>query len=128
MEPNDLAPAYQRVSSLRARAQNTAETLRVETLTWSVTGLLGRDAGTMLAEQILGPVMELETGRRELLLGVLRAWLTHNGSWDATAKALDMHRNSIRRQIGVVGELLDRDLNDAQTRADLWIALQYVQV
>ena len=56
---------------------------------------------------------------------MLRGWLAQNGNWDATAKALGLHRNSVRRQIGVVAELLDRDLNDAQTRADLWIALQY---
>jgi purine catabolism regulator len=123
VELNDLPAAYQRVGSLRSRARATAETLRVDSVTWSVTGLLGREAGTMLAEQVLGPLLEPE--RLDALLAVLRGWLSQNGNWDATAKALGLHRNSVRRQIGVVAELLDRDLNDAQTRADLWIALQY---
>ncbi|WP_107503813.1 PucR family transcriptional regulator [Arthrobacter sp. ERGS1:01] len=125
VEPNDLPAAYQRAGSLRARVRATAQTLRVDSVTWSVTGLLGREAGTMLAEQVLGPLLELGPERHEPLLSVLRGWLAQNGNWDATAKELGLHRNSVRRQIGVVGELLDRDLNDAQTRADLWIALQY---
>ncbi|WP_288026569.1 helix-turn-helix domain-containing protein, partial [Arthrobacter sp.] len=88
-------------------------------------GLLGREAGTMLAGQVLGPLLELEPERRDVLVEVLRAWLAHNGSWDATAKALSLHRNSVRRHIGTAFELLARDPNDAQTRADLLIALQY---
>ncbi|MHA7306111.1 PucR family transcriptional regulator [Arthrobacter sp. TMN-49] len=123
VELNNLPAAYQRVGALRARARATAETLRVDSVTWSVTGLLGREAGTMLAGQLLAPLLEPE--RQDALLAVLRGWLAQNGNWDATAKALGLHRNSVRRQIGVVAELLDRDLNDAQTRADLWIALQY---
>ncbi|MCU6482399.1 PucR family transcriptional regulator [Arthrobacter sp. A2-55] len=126
VEPNDLPAAYQRVGSLRARARATSETLRVDSVTWSVTGLLGREAGTMLAGQVLAPLLELEPERRDVLLEVLRGWLTHNGSWDATAKALSLHRNSVRRHIGAAFELLERDPNDPQSRADLWIALQYL--
>jgi purine catabolism regulator len=36
-----------------------------------------------------------------------------------------MHRNSVRRQIKAIAELLDMDLGQAQSRAELWIALQY---
>lgn len=126
VELNDLPGAYQRVSSLRARAVATGRTLRVDGVSWSVTGLLGREAGTMLAGQLLAPLLGLEEERRSQLLGVLKAWLGEHGSWDGTAKALGLHRNSVRRQIGVIAELLGADLNDAQTRAELWIALQYV--
>ncbi|MGX9901959.1 helix-turn-helix domain-containing protein [Arthrobacter sp. SA17] len=55
----------------------------------------------------------------------MRAWLGENGSWDATAKALGLHRNSVRRQINALGELLDMDLNQARVRAELWFALEY---
>ena len=37
-----------------------------------------------------------------------------------------MHRNSVRRQINALAELLSMDLSSAQVRAELWIALQYV--
>lgn len=96
---------------------STGVSARVDEVNWSVTGLLGREAGTMLAERLLGPLLSLEPERRDPLLSVLRGWLTENGSWDASAKLLGLHRNSVRRQIGVIAELLDMDLNAAQVRA-----------
>jgi DNA-binding PucR family transcriptional regulator len=122
-----LASAYQRVTSLRARVQSTGTSARVDEVTWSVAGLLGREAGTMLAARLLEPVLSQEDPeRRSAQLAVLRTWLGENGSWDATAKALGLHRNSVRRQINALAELLDTDLNQAQVRAELWFALQYV--
>ncbi|MEZ2389883.1 PucR family transcriptional regulator [bacterium RCC_150] len=121
-----LAAAHQRVTSLRSRVQSSGRSARVDEVTWSVTGLLGREAGTMLAARLLEPVLALDAERRDALLAVLRGWLSENGSWDASAKLLGLHRNSVRRQIGFLAELLEMDLNQAQVRAELWIALQYV--
>ncbi|MCP1412977.1 PucR family transcriptional regulator ligand-binding domain-containing protein [Paenarthrobacter sp. A20] len=125
-ELTGLTAAYQRASSLRSRVVTTGKSARVDEVTWSVAGLLGREAGTLLAERLLAPVLALEADRRDPLLSVLRGWLSENGSWDGSAKLLGLHRNSVRRQIGVLGELLDMDLNQAQVRAELWFALQYV--
>ncbi|MFF2030300.1 PucR family transcriptional regulator [Arthrobacter sp. NPDC058192] len=121
-----LADAYQLASSLRNRVLTSRRSVRAEDITWSVAGLLGSEAGTMLADRLLAPLLALEPERRDTLLGILRAWLGANGSWDATAKASGLHRNSVRRQVGVVAELLGMDLNQAQARAELWIALQYI--
>ncbi|MET3902194.1 PucR family transcriptional regulator [Paenarthrobacter sp. 4246] len=128
-EPTELfglQAAYKRADSLRSRVVTTGKSARVDEVTWSVAGLLGREAGTLLAERLLAPVLSLEPDRRDPLLAVLRGWLSENGSWDGSAKLLGLHRNSVRRQIGVLGELLDMDLNQAQVRAELWFALQYV--
>ncbi|UKA59878.1 PucR family transcriptional regulator [Arthrobacter sp. FW306-2-2C-D06B] len=124
-ELTGLAAAHQRVTSLRSRVQSSGRSARVDEVTWSVTGLLGREAGSMLAARLLEPVLALEADRRDPLLAVLKGWLSENGSWDASAKLLGLHRNSVRRQIGLLAELLDTDLNQAQVRAELWIALQY---
>ncbi|MCY1218711.1 Purine catabolism regulatory protein-like family protein [compost metagenome] len=122
-----LSSAYRRATSLRARVQATGRSARVDEVTWSVAGLLGREAGTMLAARLLEPVLNQEDPeRRAGQLAVLRTWLGENGSWDATAKAMGLHRNSVRRQINALAELLDTDLNQAQVRAELWFALQYV--
>lgn len=121
-----LQAAYKRADSLRSRVVTTGKSARVDEVTWSVAGLLGREAGTLLAERLLAPILALEADRRDPLLTVLRGWLSENGSWDGSAKLLGLHRNSVRRQIGVLGELLDMDLNQAQVRAELWFALQYV--
>ena len=125
-ELTDLSSAYQRVTALRQRVQTTGKSARVGEVTWTVAGLLGEEAGTMLAGRLLEPVLSQDSDRRTAHLSVLRAWLGENGNWDATAKALGLHRNSVRRQINAVAELLDTDLNQAQVRAELWIALQYV--
>ena len=61
----------------------------------------------MLAARLLAPVLEQEPERRDAQLRVLRSWLAANGSWDATAKDLGLHRNSVRRQINALAELLD---------------------
>lgn len=124
-ELSDLPAAYRRGASLRPRVRSSAKSARVDEESWSVTGLLGQEAGAMLASRLLEPVLALEQERRDPLLAVLRGWLGENGSWDASAKALGLHRNSVRRQIGIVADLLDADLNDAQVRAELWIALQF---
>jgi len=127
-EPTELTAlpaAYQRATSLRSQVQRSGNSVRADEVSWSVTGLLGREAGTLLAERLLRPVLALEPDRRDPLLAVLRGWLSENGSWDGSAKLLGLHRNSVRRQIGVLGELLQLDLNQAQVRAELWIALQF---
>ena len=124
-ELSGLAEAYQRAWSLRGRVGTTGRSVRVDEVTWSVTGLLGKEAGAILATRLLAPLLALAPERRDALLGILSAWLSQNGSWDATAKATGLHRNSIRRQIGLLAELLELDLNQAQARAELWIALQY---
>ncbi|WP_082979014.1 PucR family transcriptional regulator [Arthrobacter sp. B6] len=128
-DPTEMAglpTAYQRAGALRSRVQASGESVRVDDVAWSVTGLLGRSAGTMLASRLLGPVLAQEPDRRGSLLRVLKSWLGENGNWDATAKVLGMHRNSVRRQVNALAELLDMDLGSAQVRAELWIALQYV--
>jgi purine catabolism regulator len=130
-DPTDMAglpAAYQRAASLRPRVQASGESVRVDEVTWSVTGLLGRSAGTMLAARLLEPVLAQEPDRRSSQLSVLKSWLGENGNWDATAKVLGLHRNSVRRQINALAELLAMDLGSAQVRAELWIALQYVDV
>jgi purine catabolism regulator len=123
-----LAAAYRRASALRPRVLTDRKSLREEELTWSVTGLLGGEAGALLAARLLAPILELDMERRDSQLRVLRSWLAAHGSWDATAKDLGLHRNSVRRQINGVAELLGLDLGQAQARAELWIALQYVDV
>ncbi len=126
-ELTGLTAAAQRATALRSRVLASGASIRVEEAAWSVTGLLGPEAGALLAERVLQPLLSLPAERRTALMSVLRGWLAENGSWDASAKALGLHRNSVRRQIGVIGELLDADLNSAQVRAELWIALQYTE-
>ncbi|MER6527290.1 PucR family transcriptional regulator [Streptomyces sp. NPDC001508] len=61
-----------------------------------------------------------------VLLDTLRTWLTLHGSWDRTAAALQVHRNTVRHRLTRVADLLDVDLQDPGVRMELWFALQWL--
>ena len=83
------------------------------------------DASTAFAQRLLGPVLALDRGAS--LLETLRAWLANHGGWDRTAADLGVHRNSVRHRIGQVARALDRDLDDPETRMQLWFALGWLR-
>ncbi|WP_405780644.1 PucR family transcriptional regulator [Streptomyces sp. NBC_00859] len=58
------------------------------------------------------------------LLETLRTWISLHGSWDRTAVALGVHRNTVRQRIGRCATLLGSDLDDMDVRTELWIALR----
>ncbi|NEE42989.1 PucR family transcriptional regulator, partial [Streptomyces sp. SID8455] len=57
------------------------------------------------------------------LAETLRVWLSLHGSWDRTATALAVHRNTVRGRITRCARLLATDLDDADVRMELWFAL-----
>ncbi|WP_225831963.1 PucR family transcriptional regulator [Streptomyces sp. NK08204] len=71
------------------------------------------------ARALLGPLL----GRPELA-ETLRTWLSLHGSWDRTAVALGVHRNTVRQRIARCAALLDADLDDMDVRMELWFALR----
>ncbi|MDO0927606.1 helix-turn-helix domain-containing protein [Streptomyces sp. TG1A-8] len=58
------------------------------------------------------------------LAETLRTWLSLHGSWDRTAVALGVHRNTVRQRIGRCAALLGADLDDPDVRMELWFALR----
>ncbi|MFE3625907.1 helix-turn-helix domain-containing protein [Streptomyces goshikiensis] len=81
-------------------------------------------------DALLDPAEAL-THARELLaplvpeqVRTLRAWLAHHGSWDRTAAALGVHRNTVRQRVARCTALLGRDLDDPDTRMEMWFALR----
>lgn len=60
------------------------------------------------------------------LLETLRTWLSLHGSWDRTAAALEVHRNTVRQRIARCAALLGEDLDDPDARMELWFALRQV--
>ncbi|MET7618097.1 PucR family transcriptional regulator [Streptomyces sp. NPDC005408] len=60
------------------------------------------------------------------LLDTLRTWLSLHGSWDRTAAAMEVHRNTVRQRIARCAALLDEDLDDADVRMELWFALRWL--
>ncbi|GGT13696.1 PucR family transcriptional regulator [Streptomyces chromofuscus] len=58
------------------------------------------------------------------LAETLRTWLSLHGSWDRTAVALAVHRNTVRQRIARCAALLGTDLDDPDVRMELWFALR----
>ncbi|MGW2639239.1 PucR family transcriptional regulator ligand-binding domain-containing protein [Streptomyces sp. NPDC001348] len=71
------------------------------------------------ARALLGPVADSPA-----LTETLRTWLSLHGSWDRTAVALSVHRNTVRQRIARCAALLDADLDDPDVRMELWFALR----
>ncbi|WP_229339552.1 PucR family transcriptional regulator [Streptomyces flavotricini] len=81
-----------------------------------LAGLVGAAEARAHAEALLGPLSPA-------LRDTLRAWLAHHGSWDRSAAALGLHRNTVRQRIARAAALLDRNLDDPDARMELWFAL-----
>ncbi len=58
------------------------------------------------------------------LLGTVAAYLRHRGHWEEAARALDVHRNSLRHRMSVAEKLLGVSLDDPDVSAHLWLALR----
>ncbi|WP_284117683.1 PucR family transcriptional regulator [Streptomyces fragilis] len=93
--------------------------------------LVRHGSGGRLADLL--PPGEAEEHARALLAPIagtpalprtLRAWLSLHGSWDRTAVALSVHRNTVRQRIARCAALLDADLDDPDVRMELWFALR----
>lgn len=58
------------------------------------------------------------------LVGTVVSYVRHRGQWEAAARELGLHRNSVRHRISTAESLLGVDLNDPDVFAPLWLALQ----
>ncbi|MGT2462063.1 PucR family transcriptional regulator [Sinomonas atrocyanea] len=58
------------------------------------------------------------------LLPTVRAYLKNRGHWEASARDLGVHRNSVRHRMARAGELLGVDFDDPDVAAHLWLALR----
>jgi PucR family transcriptional regulator, purine catabolism regulatory protein len=83
-------------------------------------GALDPQAATGVADVLLAPL----EGRKGDLLASLAAWLARHGQWDTAAADLGVHRHTLRYRMRRVEELLGRSLDDADLRAELWLALR----
>ncbi|MBD0747428.1 PucR family transcriptional regulator [Streptomyces sp. CBMA152] len=103
-----------------ARALRRAEAARtalVRHRTGGYASLVDPEEAAAYARQLLAPLSEP-------LLTTLRTWLSLHGSWDRTAVALGVHRNTVRQRLARCAALLDADLDDMDVRTELWLALR----
>ena len=81
-----------------------------------------------ISRGLLGPLADYDRRQHGDLVASLRAFLEHNGNWEAAARALAVHRHTLRYRIRRVAELTGRDLDRAGDRVEFWLALQAADV
>ncbi|MEW1827903.1 PucR family transcriptional regulator ligand-binding domain-containing protein [Streptomyces sp. NPDC088196] len=83
--------------------------------------LVPHDEAEAHARALLAPL-----GAHPALTETLRTWLSLHGSWDRTAVALAVHRNTVRQRIARCAALLETDLDDPDVRMELWFGLRHL--
>ncbi|GAB2808368.1 PucR family transcriptional regulator [Actinocorallia aurea] len=113
----DPVPLTDAARSLtQAERARPAEGVRRHTdLPGGVLGQLG-DPAREAAVRLLAPL-------DPTLRASLHAYLAHHGQGDPAARALGVHRHTLRHRMRRAADLLSRDLDDPTARAELWIAL-----
>lgn len=118
--PGDLPAADARAARALRRAEATRQPL-VRHHENGLAALLAPEEADAHARVLLAPL-----AGNEALITTLRTWLSLHGSWDRTAVALSVHRNTVRQRITRCAALLGADLDDPDVRMELWFALSRV--
>ncbi|MFB7504578.1 PucR family transcriptional regulator ligand-binding domain-containing protein [Streptomyces broussonetiae] len=120
VEPCEWLAADVQAARALARARATRTPLVRHGARPGLTDLVPRADAEAHARTLLAPL-----AGQPALAETLRNWLSLHGSWDRTAVALDVHRNTVRQRIARCAALLDADLDDPDVRMELWFALRH---
>ena len=90
------------------------------------TLLLHADAqlASELSAARLAPLDELRPAARERLEATLREWLDHQGRIDDTARALDVHPQTVRYRLAQLRETFGSAMDEPDARFELALALR----
>ncbi|SNX59559.1 PucR-like helix-turn-helix protein [Streptomyces sp. TLI_55] len=119
VEPHDWTLADTQAARALARARATRSALVRHGGRPGLAALIAPDEAEAHARALLAPL-----AGSPALRDTLRTWLSLHGSWDRTAVALAVHRNTVRQRIAKCAALLDADLDDPDVRMELWFALR----
>ncbi|MFG3205096.1 PucR family transcriptional regulator [Streptomyces sp. NPDC048192] len=121
--PAALREALSAVSA--AQARGCPEVVRFESLAGHV--LLATPGTRTVLETIartrLAPLAAYDSANGTELLGSLRAFLEHNGQWEAASASLGVHRHTLRSRMERAQSVLGVGLDSAHVRAELLLAL-----
>ena len=77
-----------------------------------------------VAEATLAPLRQHDREQGTSLLETVQVWLANDCSHEATARALGVHRHTVRARIAAAEKALHSDLGSFAARADVWAALR----
>ncbi|WP_185930898.1 MULTISPECIES: PucR family transcriptional regulator [unclassified Streptomyces] len=117
--PPDWPAADTQAARALARARATRARMVRHHDRPALTDLVPAQDADAHARALLAPIAATPA-----LTDTLRTWLSLHGSWDRTAVALSVHRNTVRQRIARCAALLEADLDDPDVRMELWFALR----
>ncbi|MFI1353219.1 helix-turn-helix domain-containing protein [Streptomyces sp. NPDC020898] len=117
--PRDWPAADLQAARALARARATRTRLVRHGERPALSDLVPEADAAAYARTLLAPIAAAPA-----LVETLRTWLSLHGSWDRTAVALAVHRNTVRQRIARCTALLGTDLDDPDVRMELWFALK----
>ncbi|MFJ2831985.1 helix-turn-helix domain-containing protein [Streptomyces sp. NPDC087263] len=117
--PHEWAAADTQAARALARARATRTALVRHGERPALADLVPASDAEAHARALLSPIAATPA-----LTETLRTWLSLHGSWDRTAVALSVHRNTVRQRIARCAALLGTDLDDPDVRMELWFALR----
>lgn len=94
--------------------------------------LLGRleniPAVIEFTDQVIGPLVRYDDQHRSTLVQTIDAYFNHHGNISQTAEALFIHRNTLLYRLDRIQELTNHNLNQANMRLALQLALKLWQL
>ncbi|CAL9445860.1 helix-turn-helix domain-containing protein [Streptomyces sp. enrichment culture] len=117
--PRDWPAADTQAARALVRARATRTPLLRHGDRPALADLVPPDDADAHARALLAPIAQAPA-----LVDTVRTWLSLHGSWDRTAVALGVHRNTVRQRIARCAALLEADLDDPDVRMELWFALR----
>lgn len=88
------------------------------------TGFGGIEDATALVDQHLAPLIQHDQQHQSELVSTLEAFLAHQRSWQKTAAALQVHRQTVLYRVRKIEQVTGRSLSETADIAELWMALQ----
>uniref|UniRef100_UPI0013E3614A PucR family transcriptional regulator n=1 Tax=Microbacterium sp. CPCC 204701 TaxID=2493084 RepID=UPI0013E3614A len=82
------------------------------------------DDARALAHAELAPLFDHDAADGTSLVHTLQVWLDEDCSHEASARALGVHRHTVRTRLALIERVLGRELASFATRAELWAALR----
>jgi sugar diacid utilization regulator len=86
------------------------------------------DTAAEVIRTVFGSLRTLPEAEQAMLLHTLDTWFTSGGSTTRAAEHLHCHRNTVLYRLNRIAELTGRHTTDAESSAELYIALQAVRL
>jgi len=118
VSPAEAAASHRTAGQALARSSPAAPVVQWDQVVREgAVALVDPEVAASFSASFLG---DLDAGQVE----TLRSFLRHHGSRLQVASELGVHRNTVRNRVEQIESLIGRSLDDPDTRASAWLALQ----